>query len=181
MCARGGAEYNALLLFFWVETSRPNDEILEEVSRTLVQRIEKFSAQSVSNILYAFALMGYQPNQQLMDIVGKHAAVSISAYEPQSISLLLWAFSRLNIAAPVSLVYAVETEFSKALEDFKPLELNNLLHGYARLQPNPDVRFLKALARRCVGMDQLSHSRVISVVFNSGFFSLLPLRLGARN
>ncbi|PNW72699.1 hypothetical protein CHLRE_15g639700v5 [Chlamydomonas reinhardtii] len=127
----------------WDPTSSPHLQTLAAAvaSRLGVAVGHGFTAQDVSNILWACAKLGYPEPELLLPLAEAAAALSLSM-ETQHLSNTLWAFAALGCMGP-EYRSAVEALCGEALrqlrapkdaEAFKPQHLSNILLALEGLQ-----------------------------------------------
>ena len=63
-----------------------------------LEQLKTFEAQGITNLLWAFAVMGYY-DEQLLRAVDLAVIPRLSEFEPQHLSNLLWSFAKLGARA----------------------------------------------------------------------------------
>jgi hypothetical protein len=82
-----------------LQRSNPFRHFAKAAERILV----KFDARNISNLVYAYALVGYNPklvnyHSDLFTLVGDHIVRldSLTSFNPQNLSNIAWAYATLN-------------------------------------------------------------------------------------
>lgn len=108
------------------EDSRKEDQsslrILRWVAKALIDRIEDFKPQEISNSIWAFATLGFGATTTTGQFNTNNEYISLPSDQPE--------FDR-QLVSETLLVVAKNAK--NRLNRFRPQELNNLVWGYCRL------------------------------------------------
>ncbi|KAK9811789.1 hypothetical protein WJX72_010082 [[Myrmecia] bisecta] len=141
-------------------------QLLEDFAQEAVRRLSseaadqdaslKLGAQSLSNMVYAYAVLGYHPGSHLMSAIAKGVQWQLRDFSPQGLSNIVWAYAKLGAAVSLevqTLLEALAVEAASQLMDirsrqrFIPQNLSNMVYGYAVLGYNPGPMLLGAVAK----------------------------------
>jgi hypothetical protein len=119
------------------EDSNPMEDVFEFCGMAADKILPNFDARHISNLAYAYALIGYDPklgNQTLLGNIGDAFVGFLYEFNGQDISNMVWAYATLNVAHP-ALFQAVGDHIEQLgdLESFKPQALTNIIWAYASL------------------------------------------------
>ncbi|KAL7432976.1 hypothetical protein ACHAXM_005056 [Skeletonema potamos] len=137
----------------------PNKDLFRAVACESRDKLHLFDARGVSNLAYAYALVGYVPQfddgSDLFDHIATQAAKRRAEFNSQGMSNMVWAFARANKPHPA--FYAAmgdQVVAFKHLEEFKPQALANTVWAYATSGINHPNLF-RIVANHIVGLDSL--------------------------
>lgn len=115
----------------------------------------KLGAQSLSNMLYAYALLNHHPGTQLLSAIAKGVQWQLRDFSPQGLSNTVWSLAKLGTELNqdiAQLLEAISGEAVSQLRDvrarakFIPQNLSNMLYGFAQLGVQPSPVLLEAVA-----------------------------------
>ncbi len=122
--------------------------ILRWVAKSLIERVEDFKPQEISNSIWAFATLGFGATTTTGQFNTNNEYISLPSEQP--------VFDR-QLVSETLLVVARSSKMR--LHRFRPQELNNLVWGYCRLgQYTDEMRMLFA----GVGQEILKRRRQFS-------------------
>jgi hypothetical protein len=115
-------------------------------------------ARHISNLAYAYALVGYDPqlgDRTLLVNIGDESVGFIQEFNGQDVSNMVWAFATLNVTHPVLFqTVGHHIEQLDDLESFKPQELSNIIWAYATAGVQHPTLF-KNVGDHIVALDNL--------------------------
>jgi hypothetical protein len=110
----------------------PNKDLFRFFACASRDKLHLFDARHLSNLAYAYALVGYVPQfddgSDLFDLIATQAAELKADFIPQGISNIVWAFA--TVKKPHTTLFAAmggQVVVSKHLGQFKPQALSNTL------------------------------------------------------
>eukprot|EP00956_Cyclotella_meneghiniana_P008599 scaffold11689_cov69-Cyclotella_meneghiniana.AAC.3 len=116
-------------------SSNPNQGIFHALVKATDANLPDFKSRDLSNIAYAYALLGYDPKIDERSLLGAIAEKSIDCiqqFEPQHFANTVWSYARLNVDNPRLFQSVGDAVASKRdLDEFKPQELANIVWAYA--------------------------------------------------
>ncbi|KAL7511545.1 hypothetical protein ACHAXN_008912 [Cyclotella atomus] len=121
----------------WIKTQVRWRTCLTSSPLQLIESCQHISARHISNLAYAYALIGYNPkldNQTLLQNIGNESIGFIEGFNGQDISNMVWAFATLNVEHP-ALFQSVgdHIEGLDNLRSFNSQNLANIAWAYASL------------------------------------------------
>ncbi|KAL7459875.1 hypothetical protein ACHAWC_011890 [Mediolabrus comicus] len=125
--------------------------------------MNRFNAQSLSNLAYAYALIGYLPNfddgSDLFDHIAIHANGRTKEFKPQELSNTVWAFAKAGKGHD-TLFKAIGDEVvaHAHLRDFRPQALANIVWAYATAGAS-HLELTEKVASHIVQLDHLRDFR----------------------
>ncbi|DBA85926.1 TPA: hypothetical protein ACH3X1_005470 [Trebouxia sp. C0004] len=158
----------------------------------------KLGPQSLSNMVYAYAVMGHHPGNDLLAAIAKGVQGQLRAFSPQGLSNTVWAYAKLGAlpnTRPGSdeslglegrakgnvggLLDALAVEAVSQLMDarrshkFIPQNLSNMVYGYAVLGHEPGAMLLLAVAQQALlQLDSFSPQELTNMVW--AYAKLMP-------
>jgi hypothetical protein len=127
-----------------LQDSNPFGHFAKAADRILV----KFSARHMSNLAYAYALVGYDPKlldgSSLLRKIGDKSITCIKQFNSQDISNLVWACAKTDVQH-AALFEAVGNHVVRLddLATFKPQAIANIVWAYATLNEKHPALFEK--------------------------------------
>lgn len=118
---------------------------LGTVARVTVEKREELAAQAISNVLWAWATVGYHPGEQVMDAMQKEVAKKVGAFNAQDLANTVWAWAKLGCDPGDSAMDGVRDAVAKKVGDFKPQELANTVWAWAKLGYDPDKEVMDVM------------------------------------
>ena len=133
-------------IFFDTELLRPKEEMFAPLTDAAYRNLDRFDGRCLSNLVYAYALMGYNPHigedSTLLDGIAEVCLGRIKEFEPQGISNTLWSFATLGVVD--SRLFQSMGDFmvqSSNFKEFKPQELSNILWAFASSGESHSILF----------------------------------------
>jgi len=114
----------------------------------------KLGAQSLSNMLYAYALLNHHPGTELLSAIASGVKWQLRDFSPQGLSNTVWSVAKLGAEVNqevTELLEALAQEAVSQLQDerarakFIPQNLSNMLYGFAQLGVMPSLEMLEAV------------------------------------
>jgi hypothetical protein len=113
-----------------------NKDLFLSLAIASVRKLDQFDAQGISNLAYAYALIGYVPKyddgSDLFDHVAMQSIKMRTEFAPQGISNMVWAFATVKKRHD-SLFKTLGNEVvaHEHLREFRPQHLSNIVWAYA--------------------------------------------------
>jgi hypothetical protein len=120
-----------------IGNSEPMKNVFDFLAIAADRILKDSDARSLSNLAYAYALVGYNPQLDSRTLLGKIGDVSVGFirdFTEQGIANMVWAFATLNVQHP-ALFQTVGDRIDDLddLESFKPQAPANIVWAYATL------------------------------------------------
>jgi hypothetical protein len=116
----------------------PNKDILilQRLAESADQIMTKFEPRSLSNLAYAFALVGYNPNlphNTLLEKVADASIICSKRFNEKDVSNMVWAYATLKILQPKLFQSLGDVVSLAHLDTYKPQSLAIILFGHMQL------------------------------------------------
>jgi hypothetical protein len=140
-----------------------NKDLFLSLAIASLRKLDQFDAQGISNLAYAYALIGYVPKyddgSDLFDHVAMQSIKMRAEFDPQNLSNMVWAFATVDKRHD-ALFKAMGDQVvaHDHLRDFIPQNLSNIVWAYATAGVNHPQLFEK-LANHIVKLDDLTEFR----------------------
>ncbi len=124
------------------------EDVFLSLANASVREMNQFNAQSLSNLAYAHALIGYAPKfddgRDLFDHIAIHANGRTKEFNPQEVSNMVWAFATVKKRHD-ALFKAIGDEVvaHDHLNGFNPQALSNIAWAYATARVSHPELFVK--------------------------------------
>ena len=119
------------------EESNPQYSIFDPLAEAANQIIIDFEPRYLSNLAYAYSLLGYDPkidDNTLLEIIADVSLDCIQQFNGQDISNMMWAYAKLNVShEPLFQAVGDAIEMADDLTTFKPQAIANVVWSYATL------------------------------------------------
>mmetsp|Transcript_11204 Transcript_11204/g.39648 ORF Transcript_11204/g.39648 Transcript_11204/m.39648 type:complete len:447 (-) Transcript_11204:72-1412(-) len=106
-----------------------NEALLSAVAAEAPEKLNEFSPQALTNVVWAYATMGV-PAPALFEVVEKEAMKRIQYFHPEALANISYAFAKAGIAAP-SLFDAVAAEVRFKIDEFRSQELTKIAVAFS--------------------------------------------------
>jgi hypothetical protein len=136
-----------------------NEDLFLSIAIASVRSLSQFNAQSLSNLAYSYALMGYVPKfddgSDLFDHIAMQSIKMRAEFAPQGISNMVWAFATVKKRHD-SLFKTLGDEVvaHEHLREFRPQHLSNIVWAYATAGVN-HPQLSEKMANHVVRLDHL--------------------------
>lgn len=77
-------------------------ELMNTAATYSAAEMHRFEAQSMANMIWAFATLAHPPLADFMEALCSHALQELHTFQPQNISNTVWALATLNYTDQVS-------------------------------------------------------------------------------
>ena len=140
--------------------STPRVSIFSPYAETANRLLVEFDARCISNLAYAYALLGYDPNLEdgntLLSNIADASIGCIHKFEPQGISNIVWAFATLKLHTS-RLFQSIDDALDEMtdLNGFEPQDFSNILWAYAKVDMSYSKLFDK-VGGTIVNLDNLN-------------------------
>jgi len=157
---RGGDDTDASLSGLLLNHDMtPNKDLFRSLACASRDKIHHFDVRGLSNLAYAYALIGYVPEfedeSDLFDHIATQAVERSAEFNAQDISNMVWAF--VTVDKPHALLFETmgnQVVAFKHLGEFKPQELANTIWAFAKVGIHHPKLFEK-VANHIVRLDIL--------------------------
>jgi hypothetical protein len=117
------------------QDSFPMEDVFEFCAMAADRILPRYDSRHISNLGYAYALVGYDPqldSRTLLQNIGDTSIGFIQEFNAQGISNIVWAFATLNVEHPI-LFKTVGDHLSglRDFEPFRPQALSNIAWAFA--------------------------------------------------
>eukprot|EP00956_Cyclotella_meneghiniana_P033189 scaffold94258_cov68-Cyclotella_meneghiniana.AAC.2 len=140
------------------ERSNPQHGIFDPLAEAANQIIIDFEPRYLSNLSYAYSLLGYDPkidDNTLLEIIADASLDCIQHFNAQDISNMMWAYTKLNVSHdPLFHTVGDAVAMKDDLNTFKPQALANTVWAYATANVQHPGLF-KKVGDEIVAMDDL--------------------------
>ena len=109
-----------------------------------------FSAQNISNTLWAFATLGFRPSEALLEGLIEQTVAVQGDFKAQEISITLWAFATLGLQPSEELMAGTMKQAVVVQGDFNPQEIANTLWAFATLGLQPSEELMVGMMKQAV-------------------------------
>eukprot|EP00956_Cyclotella_meneghiniana_P007358 scaffold10020_cov60-Cyclotella_meneghiniana.AAC.1 len=118
------------------EESSTQYSIFDPLAEAANQILVDFESRQLSNIAYAYSLLGYNPriddNTTLLENIADASLDCIQQFNAQDISNMMWAYTKLNVSHELLFqVVGDAIAIKNDLKTFKPQEIVNTVWAYA--------------------------------------------------
>lgn len=98
--------------------------------------IPTYNPRELSNLSYAYALLGYNPilddGDSLFEKIAMNAIHNLEEFNPQDLSNMIWSFATLRVSQSHLFQAAGKVmATSHVLNEFKPQEISNIVYAFA--------------------------------------------------
>eukprot|EP00956_Cyclotella_meneghiniana_P020910 scaffold37526_cov59-Cyclotella_meneghiniana.AAC.4 len=126
----------ALKNILFDEESNPQYSIFDPLAEAANQIIIEFEPRYLSNLAYAYSLLGYNPrfdnNTKLLDNIADASLDCIQQFNAYDIANMMWAYTKMNVShEPLFQVVGDSIAKKDNLKTFKPQDLSNTVWAYA--------------------------------------------------
>ncbi|KAK1733155.1 RAP domain-containing protein [Skeletonema marinoi] len=135
--ARGDDIIDVLSSLLMNSDMTPNKELFLSFACASRDKLDRFDARGLSNVAYAYALIGYVPEfddeSNLVDQIATQAAHRSAEFNAQGISNMMWAYATVD--KPHALLFQAMADQIAAYEhlgEFKSQEISNTVWAYAK-------------------------------------------------
>ena len=128
------------------------DETLDEIHSNILAFPNMWSAQSVSNILWAMATLAGSGHQmrprhdELLRTLVMYVERKTSSFIAQGLANTLWGFATLNYTPSLRMLEVVTERWLTYVNDMSAGECSNLLWSYGNLRFDPGIDVLKSVS-----------------------------------
>jgi hypothetical protein len=141
------------------DKSSPNQIIFGELAREANKDLHKFDPRCLSNLAYAFALLGYDPEFEngttLLQNVTEKSVRCINTFNAQDIANIVWSYAALRVPQPDLFQSVGDTVAIKPnLAEFTPQGFANTVWAFATVNIQHPGLF-KKVGDEVVKMDKL--------------------------
>ncbi|CAE8634628.1 unnamed protein product [Polarella glacialis] len=106
-------------------------ELFRALSNSALQRIEEFSPQGLSNLVWAFATVAWSAPEPLCYAVAKVAFSRISEFNEHDLAMTAWAFAKTGVSHPKLFHGLAAASFLK-MGNFSEQDLANIAWAFAK-------------------------------------------------
>lgn len=110
----------------------PSHSLPGLIAEAAVQKIESFSPQNLSNLLWSFVYMHYR-NDLLLKKASEQVRGKVNLFKPQELANIIWAFASLDFYDS-ELMNAMACQSVEIVGQFKEQELSNIIWAFGKLK-----------------------------------------------
>ncbi|KAL3787222.1 hypothetical protein HJC23_004263 [Cyclotella cryptica] len=155
-CVRGSsgksrldmAYHRAFRHFLLDGDSNPKEEIFQDLAEAASDILPRFKSRELSNLAYAYALLGYDPklesDRTLFQQIAMESLDRLHQFNAQDLSNMVWAFAALDVSDPILFRSVGDVVVGLPdLDAFKPQELSSILWAFATANQSHPALFEK--------------------------------------
>eukprot|EP00956_Cyclotella_meneghiniana_P027156 scaffold60399_cov70-Cyclotella_meneghiniana.AAC.2 len=141
------------------ERSIPQYSIFDPLAEAANQILVDFEPRYLSNLAYAYSLLGYDPriddDATLLENIADASLDCIQQFNAYDIANMMWAYTKLNVShEPLFQAVGDAIAMKDDLKTFKPQDLSNTVWAYATAN-NQHHGLFKKVGDEIVAMDNL--------------------------
>lgn len=110
----------------------PDKGLPEQISAAALRKLDQFSPQNLSNMLWSFVYLQHKDSKLLVEASAK-VRDFITQFKPQELSNVIWALASMEYYDE-NLLRALASQTLFLVHDFKEQELSNTLWAFAKLK-----------------------------------------------
>eukprot|EP00879_Flechtneria_rotunda_P006796 GHRR01007140.1.p1 GENE.GHRR01007140.1~~GHRR01007140.1.p1 ORF type:complete len:1066 (+),score=457.18 GHRR01007140.1:335-3532(+) len=108
-----------------------NPKLPALIAAAAMDKMEAFSAQNLSNLLWSFVYLHHR-NDQLLTAVAQQVVSKVNDFKPQELANTMWALASMDYQNG-TLMEVVSQRVLELVDKFKEQELSNLVWAFAKL------------------------------------------------
>lgn len=140
--------------------SNPKEDIFHTLAQTANDLLPRFNSRELSNLAYAYALLGCDPKLDNHDTLFQQIAVEsihrIHRFNAQDLSNLMWAYATIKVSHPILFRSVGDVVVGLPdLDAFKPQEISILVWAFATANQSHPTLFEK-IGDAVAALDHLS-------------------------
>ncbi|KAL3769288.1 hypothetical protein ACHAWO_007960 [Cyclotella atomus] len=124
-----------------------NEVLFRHLAIRANDSLPHFNARELSNLAYAYALLGYDPildeDHTLLENIADASIICGEQFNAQDVSNMVWAFATLKIPQPKLFQSLGDVVSLADLETFQPQAIANTVWAFATLDVQHDGLFMK--------------------------------------
>ena len=136
----------ATALYRLAKMHSQNVECIQKIILICEETLKTFEAQSISNMVWAFATLDFKDEVFLEKIAKEVCQRDLEKFNTQNIANTVWAFATLDFKDEVFLEKIAKEVCQRDLEKFNSQEISNTIWAFATLDFKDEV-FLEKIAK----------------------------------
>ena len=123
-------------------------KVLDMLANQAMFQVAEFDPQGLTNIFWAYGMMGVTPKPQVFSALSKRAVATLSNMKGQVAANMMWAVAKMGIEPEGELVSALTKRSIKLAAEFSPTDLSNFMWGLATLNLKNKSHLIAAINTR---------------------------------